>query len=112
MPIINGIDFADISSVSGVPKASITSISGVEISQAPSCTRVGLGYSNGRPPKTPSDSCTGTIQFYDFDSVNDLLFVDGFCGEIYARSGFYSDGVTIFFWDGSGGWSEFGACGR
>jgi hypothetical protein len=112
MPIINGIDFADISSVSGASKASITSISGVEISQAPSCTPFRLGYSDGRR-NPPEQSCLATPQDYDFDALNQLLYVSGECGTTFAIAGYYSDGAIIYFWGAfAGSWVVVQPCGR
>jgi hypothetical protein len=53
-----------------------------------------------------------TPTFYDFDATNNLLYVSGGCGNTFAIAGYYSDGVNIFFWDGTQSWSYFGACGR
>jgi hypothetical protein len=112
MPIINGVNFDNIVSLSGVPKSSIVNISGVPISQAPSCTPFRLGYADGR--RNPlTDSCTATPQFYDWDATNELLYVSGGCGVTFAVAGYYSDGITIYFWGAfAGSWVVVQPCGR
>lgn len=111
MPSINGVDFNNISSLNGVSWNSVTNINGVPVSHAPSCTPFRLGYSDGRR-NPPEDSCLATPQFYDYDGVNNLLYVSGGCGTIFAVAGYYSDGSTIYFWDGAQSFFPFSACGR
>jgi hypothetical protein len=111
MPSINGIDFNNINSINGVSWNSVADINGVSVSHGASCTTKPFGYADGRRTP-PSDSCLATPQLYDFDDVNLLLYVLGGCGTTFAIAGYYSDGREIFFWDGAGSWTSFGACGR
>jgi len=110
MPSINGIDFNNINSINGVSWNSVTDISGVDISHGASCISLSFGYSDGTGIP-PSNSCLVRPFFYDFDSTNNLLYVSGGCGVTFATAGYYSDGVTIYSWDGSSSWSVFDACG-
>lgn len=111
MPSINGIDFNNIGSLNGVSWNSVTNIGGVSVSHGASCSPLRLGYSDGRR-NPPSDACTATPIFYDFDFSNNLLYVSGGCGTTFAVAGYYSDGGQIFFWDGAQNWGYFGDCGR
>ena len=111
MPFINGVDFNDINAINGVSWNSVADISGVEVTHGATCTPFRLGYSDGRR-NPPSDSCLATPQFYDFDDVNQLLYISGGCGTTFAIAGYYSDGAQIFFWDGASSFTPFGACGR
>jgi hypothetical protein len=112
MPFINGVDFNDISSINGADWTSVTDISGVSVSHGATCTPLRLGYADGRiNPLT--DSCTARPRFYDWDATNELLFVSGGCGTTFAIAGYYSDGITIYFWGASeGSWVEVQPCGR
>lgn len=111
MPSINGVDFNNISSLNGVSWNSVTDICGVPVSHGASCTPISLGYSDGRR-NPPSNSCTARTQFYDFDEINLLLYVSGGCGVTFAVAGYYSDGGTIYFWDGAESFTPFSPCGR
>jgi hypothetical protein len=111
MPSINGVDFNNVSSLNGVSWNSVTNIGGVSVSHAPSCTQVQFGYSDGRK-NPPSFACINAPFSYDFDTINNLLYTSNNCGISFASAGYYSDGVNIYYWDGSEIWSYFGACGR
>ena len=111
MATISGVPVENISSIKGVAATSISSIVGVSTSTIPgwpgsggSCTEASFGYSDGRR-NPPEEACNMEPTPYDFDNTNQLLYPSGFCGEIYAIAGYYSDGRNIFFWDGVGGWS-------
>lgn len=110
MPIVNGIDFANILSVSGVPKQFITNVSGVPISAPLSCNSVSYGYSDGRI-KPPESSCQATFLAYDQDPNSGVLYLSGQCGVTPAPIGFYSDGAEIFFFDGAS-FTPDRPCGR
>jgi hypothetical protein len=77
MPLINGIDFNNISSLNGVAWNSVTNIGGVSVSHGASCTTTPFGYADGRR-NPPSDSCLAPPQLYDFDATNNLLYEGGF----------------------------------
>lgn len=111
MPSINGIDFNNISSLNGVAWNSVANIGGVSVSHGASCSPLRLGYSDGRR-NPPTFACQATPQFYDFDFSSNLLYVSGGCGTTFAVAGFYSDGVTLYRWNGFTIWEEVGACGR
>jgi hypothetical protein len=111
MSKISGIDFNNISSLNGVLWNSVANIGGISISHGASCDIVSYGYSNGETT-SPYDSCFERPQNYDFDSVNNLLYISGGCGVNFANAGFYSDGRTIFYWDGFSSFSPFDNCGR
>lgn len=115
---ISGTSVQNITSISGAGATSITAIAGVPTStipgwpgSAPSCTSTPFGYSDGRR-NPPEQSCLATPQDYDFDAINNLLYLSGECGSIYPIAGYYSDGGNIYFWDGVGGWSFFSPCPR
>jgi len=111
MPSINGVDFNNISSLNGVSWNSVSNICGVSVSHGASCTPTRFGYSDGRR-NPPSDACLATPQDYDFDYTNNLLYVSGLCGDTFAIAGYYSDGILIYFWDGSSSWTIYSPCGR
>jgi hypothetical protein len=111
MPFINGVDFNDINAINGVSWNSVADISGVEVTHGATCTPTPFGYADGKR-FPPSDACLRIPQNYDFDSVNQLLYISGGCGTTFAIAGYYSNGIEIFFWDGAGSWTNFGRCGR
>jgi hypothetical protein len=111
MPSINGVDFNNISSINGVSWNSVSNICGVPVSHGASCTPISLGYSDGRK-FPPEYACTASPFFYDFDSINQLLYTSNNCGISFAGAGYYSDGVDIYYWDGAEIWTYFSACGR
>jgi hypothetical protein len=114
MPIsqVNGVPWESITQYIGVLKANISKIAGEDKpSVGPTCSTVSFGYSDGnRNP--PSDACLSIPQNYDFDSVNQLLYISGGCGTTFAIRGYYSDGREIFYWNGIGGWAVFNACDK
>lgn len=112
MSSINGIEFNNISSLNGVSWNSVTDMNDIAVSHGESCTGLMLGYSNGEEKQTPAYACITFQTEYDFDITNQLLYVGGGCGDTFAIAGYYSDGVTIFFWDGSSSFTEFSPCGR
>ena len=111
MPSINGVDFNNISSINGVSWNSVTDINGVPVSQGATCKPVFYGYSDGGKIP-PSDACLRIPQSYDYDATNNLLYVAGGCGTTFAVAGYYSDGVTIYFWDGASSFTPFSLCRR
>lgn len=111
MPLINGVDFNSISSLNGVSLNSVTNIGGVSVSHEITCETLSLGYSDGRK-RPPSEACLAAPQDYDFDATNGLLFLGGFCNELFAMPGFYSDGVKLWNWDGNSNFILVGPCGR
>ena len=110
MSSINGIEFNNISSLNGADWTSVTDINGIPVSHEISCTPLMFGYSNGEGKQTPAFACITYQEKYDFDIANQLLYVGGGCGITFAIAGFYSDGVTIFFWDGSSSFTPFARC--
>jgi hypothetical protein len=113
MPSINGVDFNNINSMNGVSWNSVDNIGNVPITHGPTCTIVRLGLSDGRknPPSFACTSAPGGF-LYDFDATNNLLYSSNNCGISFSGPGYYSDGITIFYWDGSSSWTVFGACPR
>jgi hypothetical protein len=116
MATISGVELSLITSIGGVDITSISDIAGISTSNIPgwptgaTCTTVFYGYADGRE-REPSESClVGTFP-YDFDNDNGILYQAGYCGnnEQTARIGYYSDGETIYFWDGRN-FSEYGTC--
>lgn len=110
MPSINGIDFNNIISIKGVPWSSVTDILGISVSHGISCDSISLGYSDGKK-LPPEASCTSDFFNYDFDSLNSILYLDRQCGSGIAPVGYYSDGRTIFYFDGFS-FTPFGSCRR
>lgn len=112
MPIVNGIDFANIVSISGVDSSAITNICGVPISNAPACVIVEFGYSDGigQPPET---SCFAQFIEYDFDESTGTLYLATQCGQpdSIAPIGFYSNGFNIQYWNGDK-FLPYGRCKR
>ena len=116
MATISGVELSLITSIGGVDITSISDIAGISTSNIPgwptgaTCTTVFYGYADGRE-REPSESClVGTFP-YDYDEDNGILYQAGYCGnnEQTARIGYYSDGETIYFWDGRN-FSEYGTC--
>jgi hypothetical protein len=89
----------------------ISKIGGVSVSHAASCTIVSYGYSDGQI-SSPYDSCFERPANYDFDSVNNLLYISGGCGVTFADEGYYSNGERIFYWDGATSFTIFDNCVR
>jgi hypothetical protein len=111
MPSINGVDFNNISSLNGATWNTISSIGGVPVSSGPTCITLSLGYSDARR-NPPSYACVATPQNYDFDDINELLYVSGGCGTSFAPIGFYSDGVKLWNWNGNSNFILVGSCPR
>ena len=116
MATISGVELSLITSIGGVDITSISNIAGISTSNIPgwptgaTCTTVFYGYADGRE-REPSESClVGTFP-YDYDEDNGILYQAGYCGnnERTARIGYYSDGETIYFWDGRS-FTEYGPC--
>jgi hypothetical protein len=110
MPEVNGIDYSAIEEISGTFKNLITEISGVKIGVAPSCNTVFFGYSDGRST-SEQDSCTADFLPYEQD-INGVLYLAGQCGVVNAPIGFYSDGRTIYFYDGANSFFPIDSCRR
>ena len=114
MPIsqVNGVPWESITQYVGVLKANISKITSEDKpSIDPTCSTVSFGYSDGgRSPIT--DACINSPQLYSFDDTNQLLYIYNNCGVSFASAGYYSDGITIYFWDGAESWSVYGSCGR
>lgn len=110
MPIVNGIDFANILSISSVESSAISNICGVPISNAPVCVIKKFGYSNGKT-QPPEESCFGKPQEYDFNESTGILYLATQCGQpdSIAPIGFYSGSMEILFWDGNK-FLPYGAC--
>ena len=110
---INGVPWANLAKVGGIAKASITSIGGASAGPppGPTCVTLSLGYSDARR-NPPSYACVATPQNYDFDDINELLYVSGGCGTSFAPPGFYSDGVELWNWDGDSNFILVGPCPR
>lgn len=111
MPSINGTDFNNISSLNGVSWNSVTDINGVPVSHGVTCTPVFYGYANGTIIP-PSDACLRRPRNYDYDATNNLLYLEGGCGTTFAREGYYSDGILIYFWDGFSSFTIHAPCDR
>lgn len=118
MATVSGVPVENISSIKGVAATSISSIVGVSTStipgwpgSAPSCTTIALGYSDGRRDP-PEAACTNFFITWDQDPSNGALYIPGQCGVTYAPSGFYSDGGTIYFYDGANSFFPIGSCPR
>jgi hypothetical protein len=116
MATVSGVPVENIISISSVDATSIQYIAGVVTADIPgwptgaTCTPVLYGYADGRE-REPSESClVGTFP-YDYDEDNGILYQAGYCGnnERTARIGYYSDGETIYFWDGRS-FTEYGPC--
>jgi len=111
MPSINGVDFNNISSLNGASWSSVSNIGGVPVTHAPTCTPIALGYSDGR--RDPMEAaCTNFPIVWDQDSSTGALYIPGQCGVTYAPTGFYSDGTTIYFYDGANSFFPVGSCPR
>ena len=115
MATISGVNISLITSIGGVDITSISNIAGISTSNIPgwptgaSCTTVYYGYSDGgRNP--PEDACVLEQFPYEWDIATGILYTEGSCGVELARPGYYSDGTTIYEWDGNR-LSEYGSCG-
>jgi len=118
MATVSGVPVENIGNIDGIDATSITSISSILTSNipgwpsaGPTCTIVRLGFADGRknPPSFACASAPGGF-LYDFDATNNLLYTSNNCGINFAGPGYYSDGITIYYWDGSSSWTVFGAC--
>jgi hypothetical protein len=61
------------------------------------CETIDLSYST-----TPNNICDLVQLQYNYDSKNNVLYASGdsTCGTQTAAIGYYSDGKTIYYWDG------------
>lgn len=74
----------------------------------PSCDDMSFSFG-----EAPGIACSAGATFYSFDSTNNLLYNFGSCGGDYAPEGFYSDGVSIYWWHTVGRdliWEFIGTC--
>ena len=118
MAQISGVNITATSLIAGISVTSISAIAGISTSDIPgwptgaSCTTVFYGYTDGRK-YPPEDACTSSPFPYDWDATSQTLYLGGGCGntELIAPRGFYSDGRTIYFWDGRA-WTEYGPCSK
>ena len=109
---ISGVLWANLAKVGGIAKASITNIGGASTPPPPpSCVTLSLGYSDARR-NPPTFACSAPPQIYDYDDINELLYVSGGCGTSFAPQGFYSDGVKLWNWNGSSNFILVGSCPR
>jgi hypothetical protein len=104
MPSILNLNFGNLSSVNGVSVNAITSVCGVNTGSTPPpppvlCNTVSLGYSDGRR-NAPSDACSAEFFEYSLNTTTNILYVSGQCNVTTAPAGYYSDGRTLFFFDG------------
>jgi hypothetical protein len=68
------------------------------------CDTIELTYSTN-----PSTACLGAFTTYQIDWNTGILYVDGGCGDTTAPIGYYGDGKSVSYWDGSS-YSEYGPC--
>ncbi len=104
MASVLGFNLQNISSLSGVPISQVSAISGVSVGSTPPpppvlCNTVSLGYSDGRR-NAPSDACSAEFFEYSLNTTTNILYVSGQCNVTTAPAGYYSDGRTLFFFDG------------
>lgn len=118
MATISGVPVENLVKVSDVAASTIQNISGIPTSNipgwpsaGPSCTTVYYGYSDGRRTP-PEQACFEPPYEYALSSNGSVLYIGGFCGIIAAVAGFYSDGGTIYFFDGVSSFFPYSACGR
>ena len=117
MAQISGIPVENITSMYGVDVTSVVSIGGISTSNIPgwptrvSCIIVYYGYAPSRPGTAPEESCTAEQLPYEWDMATGTLYNEGGCGSDMdiARIGFYSDGTTIYLWNGEI-LREYGSC--
>jgi len=117
MANVSGVPVENISSLSGVDVSSTSNLMGVPTSNIPgwpsgvSCTPIALGYSDGRRDPYQA-ACTNFPIVWDQDSSNGALYIPGQCGVTNAPAGFYSDGRTIYFYDGANSFFPIDSCPR
>ena len=115
MPKVNGATITVTTKIMGRSATDISGIMGVRTSDipgwpgggGPSCIELLLGYSPGPPPQA---ACLASPNVYDYDPVSNILYREGGCGVITAPLGFYSDGRSIYNWDGIA-FTSIGRCG-
>jgi hypothetical protein len=114
----SGVSWSSISKINGISKASISKLAGIDSTSSgggggggsgPSCTTVYFGYADARS-NPPARACDAPPQSYEFDATNNLLYTPGGCGSSFADPGFYSDGRTVYYWDGETSWTRIGKC--
>jgi hypothetical protein len=70
------------------------------------CDTIELSYST-----TPNNVCDLVQLQYNYDSINNVLYINESCGSQTAAIGYYSDGKSIFYWDGVN-FDKFNICAR
>ena len=120
MPQISGVNITSTTLIDGINATSVSAIDGILTSNipgwpsaGPTCTLVRLGFADGRksPPPVACTNQPGGF-LYDFDATNNLLYSSNSCGISFSGPGYYSDGILIYYWDGSSSWTVFGPCPR
>lgn len=116
MGTISGVDVGLITKIGGISTSNIRYIGGVDTreipgwpSGPPSCNDVSFSFG-----PAPGIACSAGASFYSFDSTNNLLYNFGSCGGDFAIEGFYSDGMTVYWWHTVGRilvWELIGPCG-
>jgi len=108
MPEISGRNFIIITEVNGVIKSNISQVSGVEFNNAPpSCSSFSRGYDE----RDAQASCRAEPLNFQIDLATGILYDVDDCGGRLAPVGYYSNGGSILFWDGSV-LTQAGRCGR
>jgi hypothetical protein len=96
-----------VSEETGIPAASITaSLQSAEPIIPIVCDTIELSYST-----TPNNVCDLVQLQYNYDSINNVLYINESCGSQTAAIGYYSDGKSIFYWDGVN-FDKFNICAR
>ena len=123
----SGIPVELIIKFGGIPKQLITKLGGkitADLGFGPdyvniSCTTVYYGYSSNIPggdlpvpigTPLPVNPCKADQLPYEWDAVNGILYTEGGCGTEIAKGGSYSDGTTIYIWDGDSSRIIYGPC--
>jgi hypothetical protein len=79
------------------------------------CETVFYGYADGRM-LSPADACSEEQIAYEWDAASGILYNQGSCGTDTISSrpspGYYSDGTTVYEWDGVSSFGFYGPCGR
>jgi hypothetical protein len=92
----NTKDKTQVSTITSIPVLDIdTSLDDSKPPIDTICQEVWLGYSISR-----TDVCVAKQSVYSYDETNSLLYNSDSCNKMFAPKGYYSDGATIFLWDG------------